>query len=90
MGKLEGKVAIITGGNRGIGAGIARAFVGEGCAVVLTARDADRLSHAAAELEAKGHTLVKAAGDEPWGQRTARLLDPDGLLVGVVYTPWMH
>lgn len=50
----------------------------------------DAVDDAAAELEAKGHRLLRAAGDEPWGQRTARLLDPDGLLVGVVFTPWMH
>jgi catechol 2,3-dioxygenase-like lactoylglutathione lyase family enzyme len=45
---------------------------------------------AAAELEAAGHTLVRAPADEPWGQRTARLLTGDGLLLGVTWTPWMH
>jgi catechol 2,3-dioxygenase-like lactoylglutathione lyase family enzyme len=50
----------------------------------------EAVDEAAAELEATGHTLLRPAGDEPWGQRTARLLDGDGLLVGVVFTPWMH
>lgn len=63
MGKLDGKVAIITGGNRGIGAGIARAFAREGCAVVITARDASRLNEAAAELQAAGATVLAVPAD---------------------------
>jgi hypothetical protein len=34
--------------------------------------------------------MLTDAHDEPWGQTTARLLSPEGLLVGVTYTPWMH
>jgi catechol 2,3-dioxygenase-like lactoylglutathione lyase family enzyme len=50
----------------------------------------DAVDEAAKELEAAGHALLKQPGDEPWGQRTARLLDADGLLVGVVHTPFLH
>jgi len=44
----------------------------------------------AAELEAAGHRLLRRAEAEPWGQITARLLSPEGLLVGLCWTPWMH
>lgn len=52
--------------------------------------EVDDVDAAAAELEAAGHELLRPPGDEPWGQRTARLLSEDGLLVGVVHTPWLH
>jgi catechol 2,3-dioxygenase-like lactoylglutathione lyase family enzyme len=45
---------------------------------------------AAAELTAKGYRLIHDASTEPWGQVTARLLSPEGLLVAVCYTPAFH
>lgn len=45
---------------------------------------------AADELTAKGHRLIHQARTEPWGQITARLLSPEGLLVAVCYTPVFH
>jgi catechol 2,3-dioxygenase-like lactoylglutathione lyase family enzyme len=45
---------------------------------------------AAAELQDKGHILLHDVRTEPWGQITARLLAPDGLLVAVCRTPWFH
>lgn len=45
---------------------------------------------AAAELEAAGHTLIHPTRTEPWGQIIARLLSPEGLLIGICYTPWHH
>ena len=47
-------------------------------------------SAAASELVAKGYDLVHETRTEPWGQVIARLLGPEGLLVGVCYCPWMH
>src|SRR5258708_6579834 len=46
----EKKVAVVTGGARGIGLALAKAFVGKGYAVVITGRDSARLKAAAEEL----------------------------------------
>ncbi len=48
--RLDGKVALITGGSRGIGKGIARAFVESGARVVITGRKVDELERTAAEI----------------------------------------
>ncbi len=42
---------------------------------------------AAAELTTKGYHLIHGARTEPWGQVTARVLSPEGLLVAVCYSP---
>lgn len=52
--KLAGKVAIITGGSRGIGFGCARAFAAHGCKVVIASNDAEQGNAAAAELRGPG------------------------------------
>jgi 3-oxoacyl-[acyl-carrier protein] reductase len=51
---LKGKRALVLGGNRGIGLGIAEALVGEGVDVAITGRDEARLDAAAAGLSANG------------------------------------
>ena len=48
------------------------------------------VTEAASELEAGGYRLLRGAHEEPWGQTTARLFSPEGPLVGITYTPWMH
>ena len=45
---------------------------------------------AAEELKGKGYRLIHEARTEPWGQVTARLLSPEGLLIAVCYTPAFH
>jgi catechol 2,3-dioxygenase-like lactoylglutathione lyase family enzyme len=50
----------------------------------------EAIAPAAAEMVERGHRLLKETTVEPWGQTVARLLSPEGILVGLVYTPWMH
>jgi catechol 2,3-dioxygenase-like lactoylglutathione lyase family enzyme len=52
--------------------------------------DVEDVAAAAAELQAKGYRLLVAPKTEPWGQTVARLLSPEGLVVGVTITPWMR
>jgi meso-butanediol dehydrogenase / (S,S)-butanediol dehydrogenase / diacetyl reductase len=54
MGKLDGRVAIVTGGGRGIGLGISRALAAEGAAVGIADIDMANAQAAAAELKATG------------------------------------
>jgi catechol 2,3-dioxygenase-like lactoylglutathione lyase family enzyme len=56
----------------------------------LDVESADAVGAAVAEMESAGHRVLREAHEEPWGQTTARLLSPEGLLVGITYTPWMH
>jgi NAD(P)-dependent dehydrogenase (short-subunit alcohol dehydrogenase family) len=63
MGALDGKIAIVTGGNRGIGKGIARGLVREGASVVISARGQEELNRTAAELSEGGATVVPIRTD---------------------------
>jgi catechol 2,3-dioxygenase-like lactoylglutathione lyase family enzyme len=52
--------------------------------------DVEDVVAAAEELRAKGYRLLVAPKTEPWGQTVARLLSPEGIIVGVTITPWMR
>lgn len=61
--KLNDKVAIITGGNSGIGEATAKLFAKQGAAVVLVARRADKLVAVADEITAAGGRALAVPGD---------------------------
>ena len=52
--KLEGQVALITGGSRGLGLAIGRALAAEGAAIACLARAGEELERAVAELSGSG------------------------------------
>jgi 3-oxoacyl-[acyl-carrier protein] reductase len=64
MKKLQGKVAVVTGASKGIGAGIAKALADEGASVVVnyssSKQDADRV---VADIAARGGHAIAAQGD---------------------------
>lgn len=62
-GKLNGKVAIITGASAGIGEASAKALAAEGAELVVTARREERLKKLVNELNALGTKSVYVAGD---------------------------
>ena len=63
MGRLEGKVAIVTGGNSGVGAATAKKFAAEGAKVVITARRAAQLEEVAAEIRNAGGEVLPVVSD---------------------------
>jgi NAD(P)-dependent dehydrogenase (short-subunit alcohol dehydrogenase family) len=74
MGKLEGKIALVTGGNGGIGLATAKRFVSEGAYVFITGRRNDELTTAVKEI---GKNVTGVQGD------VSKLADLDRLFAQI-------
>ena len=88
---LNGKVAMITGGSRGLGRQCALALGREGCAVAICGRDGDQVNATAAELSALGITahgsqadVTNPAAAARFLQETTDALSPPDILVNNV------
>ena len=75
MGRLEGKVAIITGGNSGIGAKCAEMFAKEGAKVVISARREAQLNEVAAKILADGGEVMSVTCDISKADQCKALVD---------------
>jgi NAD(P)-dependent dehydrogenase (short-subunit alcohol dehydrogenase family) len=62
--QLKGKRALVTGSSSGIGVGIARMLIEEGCAVVIHGRNRERLEKVAAQLKPAGMAVGALSTDE--------------------------
>ena len=72
---LAGRVAMVTGGTRGIGLAIARLLADDGASVVVSGRDPGRLESAAKELEALGASVLAVAADAARREDADRLVE---------------
>lgn len=52
--------------------------------------DVEDVASATRVLNDQGYKLLVEARKEPWGQTVTRMLSPEGLLVGITFTPWMR
>ncbi|WP_416770330.1 SDR family oxidoreductase [Pseudomonas sp. RHF3.3-3] len=91
---LQGRTALVTGGTRGIGRMIAKAYVEAGATVYVCARDAEACRQTAAELGALGRchalaaNLASEAGVMELATQLAGLVDHLDILVNNAGTTW--
>jgi hypothetical protein len=52
--------------------------------------EVDNVKKATADLESRGYRMLIKNKKEPWGQTVSRFISPEGVLVGLTYTPSMR
>ncbi len=72
---LNGRVALVTGGSKGIGRACATGLAMEGCRLAICARGTEALAQVAAELGAKGAEVLTVAADLAEADSAARVVD---------------
>ena len=83
--KFAGKIALVTGGNSGIGLATALTFANEGARVVLTGRDQTTLDKAAAQLGKNVIAVRSDAGSVADGVNLAAVLQQHGVMLDAVF-----
>jgi NAD(P)-dependent dehydrogenase (short-subunit alcohol dehydrogenase family) len=73
--RLAGRVALVTGGGRGIGRAIALALAADGAKVAVSARSQDQIEAAAGEIEAQGGEALAVGCDISDKEQVARMVD---------------
>jgi NAD(P)-dependent dehydrogenase (short-subunit alcohol dehydrogenase family) len=73
--RLDGKVAVVTGGNQGLGEAFAHALAGVGARVALAARTRERSEKVAAEIGAEGGAAIAVEVDVTRPEQVRRMLE---------------
>jgi NAD(P)-dependent dehydrogenase (short-subunit alcohol dehydrogenase family) len=81
---LEGKVAIVTGGGRGIGRAIAKGYAEQGAHVVVAARTSSELDQVVEELEARGGQALAVVCDVSQEEQVIHLVEETTAAFGTV------
>jgi gluconate 5-dehydrogenase len=73
--RLDGRVALVTGGSRGLGLQMAEALGEMGCRLAITARKADELAEAQQQLQGRGYDVLTITSDLQQAEAVAPLVD---------------